>query len=130
MQVYQQLASLRTDQLSRHWRGVSPPYLPLLTFGFDIIVCKSPPPPPPMQNNIYLMFSLRSPAPSYRWARIHTNGSVVDIRKSKDVKFEDSHHTMIIHGIDKKHNGTYACISTIGTIQDRVEWKLTVRGIC
>lgn len=81
-----------------------------------------------MHNKIYLPFSLCSPAPSYRWAKINTNGSVVDIRKSKDVKFEDFHHTMIIYGIDKKHNGTYACISMIGTIEDRIEWKLIVRG--
>ena len=53
----------------------------------------------------------------------------MDIRRSKDVKFEDFDHTMIIYNIDKKHNGTYACISTIGTIQDKIEWKLIVRGI-
>ena len=76
------------------------------------------------------LFSLCSPTPSYRWVKVDKDDNVVDIRITKDIEFGNFNHTMTIYNIDVNHNGTYACIATIGANHDMVKWKLIVRGIC
>lgn len=53
----------------------------------------------------------------------------MDIRESKDVKFGKFNHTLTILDINTAHNGTYACIASIGANYDMVKWQLIVRGI-
>ena len=77
-----------------------------------------------LQNYVYFLSVVQ-----HHWAKIDKDDNVVDIKETKNIEFGNFNHTMTIYNINSNHNGTYACIATIGARHDMVKWKLIVRGI-